>query len=74
MGFDLIVPAGDNVAGKQMDFGAWTRRIQTPPEAVKELRRLFRNAGPRLAQALRITIDGESIAFCVPQIWIADVR
>jgi SAM-dependent methyltransferase len=60
--------------GRPMNFAGWTRRLNTPPEAVEELRHLFRTASPGLAEALRIQVTEEEISFCVPQIWIAAVR
>jgi ubiquinone/menaquinone biosynthesis C-methylase UbiE len=60
--------------GRPMDFAAWTARMKTPPDAVEELRRLFRGASPELREALRIEIAGDAIGFCVPQITIAAVR
>jgi SAM-dependent methyltransferase len=60
--------------GGPMDFAAWTRRINTPPEAVEELTRLFRNATPALANALRIEAVNDSIVFCVPVITIGALR
>src|SRR5581483_1346203 len=57
--------------GRPMDFDAWTRRMKTPPAAVEELKRLFREASPALVEALRIEIEGGKIGFCVPQIAIA---
>jgi len=60
--------------GRPMDFAGWTQRLHTPPEAVEQLRQLFRCASPGLAEALRIRVTAEGIGFCVPQIWIAAVR
>jgi len=60
--------------GRPMDFAAWTKRINTPPEAVEELTRLFRNATPALANALRIEVVNDAIFFCVPVITIAALR
>ncbi len=60
--------------GRPMDFVAWTRRINTPPEAVEELTRLFRNATPALANALQIEVMDEAISFCVPLITIGALR
>lgn len=60
--------------GGPMNFPDWTRRINTPPEAVAELRRIFRAASPALVEALRIQVRGEEIRFSVPQIWIAAER
>jgi ubiquinone/menaquinone biosynthesis C-methylase UbiE len=60
--------------GRPMDFAAWTARMKTPPGAVAELRRLFRNASPQLRAALNIEIAGDRIGFCVPQITIVAVR
>jgi hypothetical protein len=61
--------------GRPMDFAAWVRRMNTPPEAVEELTRLFRDASPTLADALRIEIaDDDAIFFSVPLITIAAVR
>jgi ubiquinone/menaquinone biosynthesis C-methylase UbiE len=57
--------------GGPMSFDAWTRRIHTPPRAVAELTRLFRNAGPALVQALRIEFVDNAIFFCVPVVTIA---
>ena len=60
--------------GGPMDFLAWIRRINTPPAAAEEVTRLFREASPALAAALRIqSVDG-AIFFCVPLITIAAVR
>jgi hypothetical protein len=48
--------------------------MNPPPGAVEEVTRLFREASPALADALRIqTIDG-AIFFCVPVITIAAAR
>jgi hypothetical protein len=60
--------------GRPMDFAAWTKRINTPPEAVEELTRLFRNATLALANALRIEVVNEAIFFCVPVITIGALR
>ena len=60
--------------GGPMSFDAWTRRINTPPEAVAELAQLFGNASPALAQALRIEIVDRAIFFCVPVVTIAARR
>jgi ubiquinone/menaquinone biosynthesis C-methylase UbiE len=57
--------------GRSMDFAAWTKRINTPPAAVEGLTRLFRNATPALAEALRIEVVNDAIFFCVPVITIA---
>jgi ubiquinone/menaquinone biosynthesis C-methylase UbiE len=57
--------------GRPMDFAAWTRRINTPPDAVEELTQLFLNATPALAEALRIEIANGTIGFCVPSFTIA---
>ena len=72
-GLQLIAERQDDYTenGKGMDFDVWTRRINTPPEAVAELRRLFRAAAPALVDALRIECAGEQIRFCVPQVIIA---
>jgi ubiquinone/menaquinone biosynthesis C-methylase UbiE len=60
--------------GGPMDFDAWIRRINTPPSNAAEVERLFRNASPALAQALRIeTIDGK-LYFRVPQFTIACLK
>jgi ubiquinone/menaquinone biosynthesis C-methylase UbiE len=60
--------------GRPMDFAAWTKRINTPPEAVEELTRLFRSATPALAEALRIEIVEGAVGFCVPQITIGALK
>ena len=60
--------------GRPMDFVDWTRRINTPPEAVEALRRIFRSAPPELVEVLRIKATANGISFCVPQIWIAAVK
>jgi ubiquinone/menaquinone biosynthesis C-methylase UbiE len=57
--------------GGPMEFAAWTRRINTPPEAVAELTQIFRSASPTLASALRIEIINDAIFFCVPVVTIA---
>jgi ubiquinone/menaquinone biosynthesis C-methylase UbiE len=61
--------------GRPMDFAAWVRRMNTPPAAVGELTRLFRNASPALIAALRIEIAADgAILFSVPLITLAAVR
>jgi ubiquinone/menaquinone biosynthesis C-methylase UbiE len=60
--------------GGPMDFAAWIRRINTPPEAAAEVERLFRTASPELAQALHIQIIGGALYFRVPQFTIACVK
>jgi ubiquinone/menaquinone biosynthesis C-methylase UbiE len=61
--------------GRPMDFAAWVLRMNTPPEAVEELTRLFRDASPTLADALRIEIAADgAIFFSVPLITLAAVR
>jgi len=60
--------------GRPMDFAAWTRRINTPTEAVEELTRLFRNATPALAESLRIEVVNDAIFFCVPVITIGALK
>ncbi|MGH7916698.1 MAG: class I SAM-dependent methyltransferase, partial [Candidatus Binataceae bacterium] len=50
-----------NENGGPMDFTAWTTRMKTPPEAVDELKHLFREASPALAEALRISLDGGEV-------------
>ncbi len=62
-----------------MDFAAWIRRINTPPDAAAEVERLFRTASPALAQTLRIEIiDGRGgrgkLYFRVPQFTIACLK
>ena len=80
----MVAGAGLRVSFKEVDyctenggplnFADWTQRINTPAEAVEELRKIFHAASPALVEALRIqAIEGE-IGFCVPQIWIAAVR
>jgi ubiquinone/menaquinone biosynthesis C-methylase UbiE len=60
--------------GGPMDFAAWIRRINTPPDAAAEVERLFRSASPALAQALHIeTIDGK-LYFRVPQFTVACLK
>jgi ubiquinone/menaquinone biosynthesis C-methylase UbiE len=61
--------------GRPMDFAGWVRRMNTPPEAVEELTRLFRDASPALAEALRIEITADgAIFFSVPLITLAALR
>ncbi len=60
--------------GGAMDFGAWIRRINTPPDAAAEVERLFRTASPGLAHALHIEIIGGALYFRVPQFTIACVK
>jgi ubiquinone/menaquinone biosynthesis C-methylase UbiE len=61
--------------GGPMDFAAWVRRMNTPPAAVEELTRLFRDASPALVEALRIEIAADgAIFFSVPLITLAAVR
>jgi SAM-dependent methyltransferase len=60
--------------GRPLNFADWTRRMNTPTEAVEELRQMFHAASPTLVEALQIQATAEDIGFCVPQIWIAAVR
>ena len=60
--------------GGPMDFAAWIRRINTPPDAAAEVERLFRTASPALAQALRIEIIEGKLYFRVPQFTIASLK
>ncbi|MGH9687750.1 MAG: class I SAM-dependent methyltransferase [Candidatus Acidiferrales bacterium] len=60
--------------GGPMDFAAWIRRINTPPDAAAEVERLFRTASPELAQALNIEIIDGALYFRVPQFIIASVK
>jgi ubiquinone/menaquinone biosynthesis C-methylase UbiE len=61
--------------GRPMDFAAWVRRMNTPPAAVEELRRIFHEASPPLAAALHIEIAADAaIFFSVPLITLAAVR
>lgn len=60
--------------GGPMNFGAWIRRINTPPDAAAEVERLFRAASPELAQALRMEIVDGELYFCVPQFTIASLK
>jgi ubiquinone/menaquinone biosynthesis C-methylase UbiE len=60
--------------GRPMDFAAWVRRINTPPDAAAEVERLFRAASPALAQALRIEVIGGALYFRVPQFTIAALK
>jgi ubiquinone/menaquinone biosynthesis C-methylase UbiE len=60
--------------GGPMDFAAWVRRINTPPDAAAEVERLFRAASPALAQALRIEVIGGALYFRVPQFTIAALK
>ena len=57
-----------------MDFSSWVRRMNTPPAVVEELRRLFQQASPSLAAALRIQVIDGALRFCVPHITIACIR
>lgn len=60
--------------GHPMNFAAWTQRMNTPPEAVNELTRLFRSATPALVEALRIQVIDDALLFCVPQITLGAVK
>jgi hypothetical protein len=60
--------------GNRVDFDTWTRRAETTPEALVELRRRFLEASPALFEALDIVIDGEAIWFTLPKIEIASVK
>ncbi|HVB85470.1 MAG TPA: methyltransferase domain-containing protein [Candidatus Dormibacteraeota bacterium] len=60
--------------GGPMDFSAWIRRINTPPDAAAEVDRLFRTASPALAQALRIEIVDGKLYFRVPQFTIVCLK
>ena len=57
-----------------MNFTAWIRRMKTPPAAVQEIKRLFREASPSLTAALRIQVIAGAIYFCVPIITIGSIR
>jgi ubiquinone/menaquinone biosynthesis C-methylase UbiE len=57
--------------GRPMSFDAWTRRINTPAEAVEQLTQMFRGASPALAKTLRIELVENAIFFCVPVLTIA---
>ena len=60
--------------GGPMNFAAWLHRMNPPATSVAEVTRLFRDASPKLAAALRIqSIDG-ALYFCVPQITIVAVK
>jgi ubiquinone/menaquinone biosynthesis C-methylase UbiE len=60
--------------GGPMNFRDWTQRINTRPDAVDELRQIFRTASPALVEALRVQTTAQEICFCVPQIWIAAIK
>jgi len=61
--------------GGPMDFAAWVRRMNTPPAAVDELTRLFRDASPELVAALRIEIARNgAICFRVPLVTLAATK
>ncbi len=60
--------------GGPMDFAAWIRRINTPPDAAAEVERLFRSASPELARALHIEIIDGALYFRVPQFTIAALK
>jgi len=57
-----------------MEFAAWIRRMNTPPAAVTEITRSFREASPSLTAALRIQVIDGAIYFCVPQITVVSIR
>lgn len=67
-------PGAASENGGPMDFAAWIRRINTPPDAAGEVERLFRTASPELAQALNIEIVDDTLYFRVPQFTIASVK
>jgi ubiquinone/menaquinone biosynthesis C-methylase UbiE len=60
--------------GGPMDFAAWVRRINTPPDVAAEVERLFRAASPELARALQIEVIGDALYFRVPQFTIAALK
>lgn len=60
--------------GGPMDFAAWIRRINTPPDAAAEVEHLFRTASRDLARALCIQIVDGALYFRVPQFTIACTR
>lgn len=70
--FEEFGSASEN--GGPMDFGAWIRRINTPPDAAAEVERLFRTASPELAGALRIEMVDGKLYFRVPQFTIACLK
>jgi SAM-dependent methyltransferase len=59
---------------RPMEFAAWLRRINTPPDAAAEVERLFRGASPALAEVLRIELIDGAIFFRVPQITLGAVK
>ena len=60
--------------GGPMDFAAWIRRINTPPDDAAEVERLFRTASPELAKVLHIETIGGKLYFRVSQFTIACVK
>jgi ubiquinone/menaquinone biosynthesis C-methylase UbiE len=60
--------------GGPMDFAAWIRRINTPPDAAAKVERLFRTASPELVQALHIQTVNGKLYFRVPQFTIASLK
>ena len=80
----MVAGAGLCISFEEVDYGTqdrhplnfvdWTQRINTPPEAVEELRQIFHSASPAPVEALRVQAAAGEISFCVPQIWIAAVR
>jgi ubiquinone/menaquinone biosynthesis C-methylase UbiE len=60
--------------GGPMNFAAWLQRINPPVASVAEVTRLFRDASPALAAALRIQTIGGELYFCVPQITIVAIK
>jgi ubiquinone/menaquinone biosynthesis C-methylase UbiE len=60
--------------GGPMSFDTWVGRMKTPPAAVEELTRLFREASAALTAALRIQIVDGAIYFCVPILTVVVIR
>jgi hypothetical protein len=54
--------------GDGMDFDAWTARIGTPPDAVRELRARFAGAPAPLVAALRIEPRADGFRFALPRL------
>jgi ubiquinone/menaquinone biosynthesis C-methylase UbiE len=60
--------------GGPMDFSAWIRRINTPPDAAAEVERLLRTASLQLAEVLHVEMIDGKLLFRVPQFTIACLK
>lgn len=61
-----IVQTSEGRCG-ELEFVDWTRRQNTKPDSIVELRRLFADASDELRRALELTVRSETFVFTLPQ-------